>query len=71
MKTSLLFAFLATASDANGFGIPNQNTFGHTKSDLSMSTKDTPATEGKKAPDDAPSVNLGWNSHKAVVRYRL
>ena len=25
-------------------------------------------TEGKKAPEDAPPVNLGWDSHKAVVR---
>ena len=23
--------------------------------------------EGKKAPKDAPPVNIGWDSHKAVV----
>jgi hypothetical protein len=23
--------------------------------------------EGKKAPEDAPPVNIGWDSHKAVV----
>ena len=26
-----------------------------------------PATEGKKAPKDAPPSHLGWNSHEAVV----
>lgn len=36
------------------------------KSKLSMSTTDAPSTEGKKAPKDAPSVNIGWNSHQAV-----
>jgi len=66
MKVAAVFAFIATASDANGFGISNLGAFGHVKSELSMSTKDVPATEGKKAPEDAPSVNLGWNSHKAV-----
>lgn len=25
-------------------------------------------TDGKKAPTDAPPVNIGWDSHKAVVR---
>lgn len=25
--------------------------------------------DGKKAPEDAPPVNIGWDSHKAVVSY--
>lgn len=66
MKTTLVFAVIATVSHASGFAISSPNAFGHVKSEISMSTKDAPATEGKKAPEDAPSVNLGWNSHKAV-----
>ena len=38
---------------------------------LPMSTteaKEDKATEGKKAGPDAPPVNIGWDSHEAVVR---
>jgi hypothetical protein len=33
----------------------------------SMSTTEDSKTEGKKAGPDAPPVQLGWNSHSAVV----
>lgn len=38
-------------------------------SGLPMSTaeKEDKKTEGKKAGDDAPPANLGWNTHQAVV----
>jgi len=74
MKVTILFAFITSVTEASGFAIPNHNAFSHA-SKLSMSTKDVPATEGKKdepategkkAPKDAPSVNIGWNSHQAV-----
>merc|ERR1719162_793559 len=74
MKVTILFAFITSVTEASGFAIPNHSAFSHA-SKLSMSTKDVPATEGKKdepategkkAPKDAPSVNIGWNSHQAV-----
>ena len=36
---------------------------------LPMSTTEEPKTEGKKAGDDAPPVNIGWDSHKPVVSH--
>ena len=30
-------------------------------------SKEEPVAEAKKAPKDAPPVQLGWNSHEAVV----
>ena len=32
-----------------------------------MSTTEESKTEGKKAGEDAPPVNIGWDSHKPVV----
>ena len=31
-------------------------------------TKEEAKVEAKKAGDDAPPVNIGWDSHQAVVR---
>jgi coproporphyrinogen III oxidase len=75
MKASVLFAFVTSVSQSSAFAIPSNTAFSHSQSKLFMSTKDAasategkdaPATEGKKAPKDAPSVNIGWNSHQAV-----
>ena len=37
-----------------------------------MSTKEKESTEkkGKKAEKDAPPVNIGWDSHQAVVCFQ-
>ena len=58
----------ASAYGAEGFGVPR--TFVAQRSSLTslaMSTKEKEATDEKKK--DAPPVNIGWDSHKAVVRY--
>ena len=34
---------------------------------MSTEAKEETKVEGKKAGDDAPPVNIGWDSHKAVV----
>ena len=34
---------------------------------MSTETQDEKKVEGKKAGKDAPPVNIGWDSHKAVV----
>ena len=57
----------ASAYGAEGFGVPR--TFVAQRSSLTslaMSTKEKEATDEKKK--DAPPVNIGWDSHKAVVR---
>ena len=58
----------ASAYGAEGFGVPR--TFVAQRSSLTslaMSTKEKEATDEKKK--DAPPVNIGWDSHKAVVRF--
>ena len=60
----------ASAYGAEGFGVPR--TFVAQRSSLTslaMSTKEKEATDEKKK--DAPPVNIGWDSHKAVVRFLL
>lgn len=34
---------------------------------MSTEAKEDTKVEGKKAGEDAPPVNIGWDSHKAVV----
>ncbi len=34
---------------------------------MSTEAKEETKVEGKKAGDDAPPVNIGWDSHKKVV----
>ena len=34
---------------------------------MSTEAKEETKVEGKKAGEDAPPVNIGWDSHKAVV----
>ena len=58
----------ASAYGAEGFGVPR--TFVAQRSSLTslaMSTKEKEATDEKKK--EAPPVNIGWDSHKAVVRF--
>ena len=60
----------ASAYGAEGFGVPR--TFVAQRSSLTslaMSTKEKEATDEKKK--EAPPVNIGWDSHKAVVRFLL
>ena len=65
------FALLSTtATLSNGF-MPRQASMAR-GGGLNMSTEakekvDDDKVEGKKAGDDAPPVNLGWDSHSAVV----
>lgn len=41
------------------------------KSDKKVEAKKSDEeVEGKKAPEDAPPVNIGWDSHKPVVSSR-
>ena len=65
-----VLAVLSAASvyGAEGFGVPR--TFVAQRSSLTslaMSTKEKEATDEKKK--EAPPVNIGWDSHKAVVRF--
>jgi hypothetical protein len=64
-----VLAVLSAASvyGAEGFGVPR--TFAAQRSSLTslaMSTKEKEGTDSKKK--EAPPVNIGWDSHKAVVR---
>lgn len=59
----------ASAYGAEGFGVPR--TFVAQRSSLTslaMSTKEKEATDAKDTKKEAPPVNIGWDSHKAVVR---
>ena len=59
----------ASAYGADGFGVPR--TFGAQRSSLTslaMSTKEKEATKDAEK-EAAPPVNIGWDSHKAVVRF--
>ena len=65
-----VLAVLSAASvyGAEGFGVPR--TFVAQRSSLTslaMSTKEKEATKDSKK-EEAPPVNIGWDSHKAVVR---
>jgi coproporphyrinogen III oxidase len=62
--TALLALIAAAATSADAFAVPS-NQFAMRGGSLHASTAET-ETEGKKAPEDAPPVNLGWNSHQAV-----
>ena len=60
----------ASAYGADGFGVPR--TFGAQRSSLTslaMSTKEKEATKKDASKKEAPPVNIGWDSHKAVVRF--
>jgi len=62
--TSALFALLASAaSTAESFSTPSKP-FGM-RGGSALGSTDTD-TDGKKASEDAPPVNLGWDTHKAV-----
>ena len=59
----------AAAYGADGFGVPR--TFGaqwSSLTSLAMSTKEKEATKDAEK-EAAPPVNIGWDSHKAVVRF--
>uniref|UniRef100_A0A7S2L134 coproporphyrinogen oxidase n=2 Tax=Leptocylindrus danicus TaxID=163516 RepID=A0A7S2L134_9STRA len=71
MKLSILI-FSAVATASNGF-VPaksGSNAFVPKMSATTETTetegKEAPETEGKKAGDDAPPVNIGWDSHRPV-----
>ena len=66
-----LFAVLSTAATlSNGF-VPRQVSMARGGSfNMSTEAKDK-VDEGKKAGEDAPPVNIGWDSHKAVVSIDL
>ena len=59
----------ASAYGADGFGVPRTFVGAQRSSltSLAMSTKEKEAT--KKEEKEAPPVNIGWDSHKAVVRF--
>lgn len=59
------WAIVSAASLSNGF-VPRQASFARGGA-LPMSTEAKEKVEGKKAGKDAPPVNLGWDSHTAVV----
>jgi len=60
-------ALLSTAATlSNGF-VPRQGSIGRGGAmNMSTEAKEETKVEGKKAGDDAPPVNIGWDSHKAV-----
>lgn len=63
--TAVLAVLASAAHGAEGFGAPR--TFvSRTPTAVRMSTKEKEATDEKKK--DAPPVNIGWDSHKAIVR---
>ena len=66
-----LFAVLSTAATlSNGF-VPRQGSMARGGSlNMSAEAKDK-VDEGKKAGEDAPPVNLGWDTHKEVVSIDL
>ena len=63
-----VLALLSTAATlSNGF-VPRQASIARGGAfNMSTETKDEEKVEGKKAGADAPPVNIGWDSHKAVV----
>ena len=65
------FALIATAATlSNGF-VPRQVSMtrggAHNMSTEAKDKVDDDTVEGRKAGKDAPPVNLGWDSHSAVV----
>jgi len=61
------FALLSTAATlSNGF-VPRQASMARGGAfNMSTEAKEETKVEGKKAGEDAPPVNIGWDSHKAV-----
>ena len=70
-----LFALLSAATLSNGF-VPRQPSLARGGA-FNMSTEakekvdEEKKVEGKKAGKDAPPVNIGWDSHSAVVSIEL
>ena len=62
------FALLSTAATLSDGFVPRQASIARGGSfHMSTETQDEKKVEGKKAGKDAPPVNIGWDSHKAVV----
>mmetsp|Transcript_10017 Transcript_10017/g.18783 ORF Transcript_10017/g.18783 Transcript_10017/m.18783 type:complete len:392 (+) Transcript_10017:118-1293(+) len=65
--TVALFAFLsASSSSADAFSVNSKLVTISRGGSALGSTAEAGTSEGKKAPADAPPVNIGWDSHQAV-----
>ena len=64
---SALFSILSLCTAADAFAPRSRPAVIARGGSIFAATKEKETTEGKKAGKDAPPVQLGWDTHQAVV----